>query len=86
MEYHEQVQSKVVEMLSGKGNQPGQPITPETHLINDLGFDSLEVVEFMMKIEDEFGITVPDEEAQKLMTVKLIVGAIVERTEQKSAP
>ncbi|MCL2338728.1 MAG: acyl carrier protein [Proteobacteria bacterium] len=44
-------------------------ITEGASFVNDLGADSLDVVEFVMEIESKFGITIPDEEAGKLVTV-----------------
>ncbi|MDR1207505.1 MAG: acyl carrier protein [Rickettsiales bacterium] len=44
-------------------------ITETASFVNDLGADSLDVVEFVMEIESKFGITIPDEEAGKLVTV-----------------
>lgn len=44
-------------------------LTPEAHFIDDLGADSLDTVEMVMEIEDEFGIEVPDEDAEKMGTV-----------------
>ena len=48
-------------------------ITPETSLIDDLGADSLDVVELIMSLEDLFGITISDEDAAQLHTVSRIV-------------
>ncbi len=45
-------------------------ITPESSFINDLGADSLDTVELIMAMEDQFDIEIPDEEAQKISTVK----------------
>ena len=55
-----------------------ETITMDTNLIDDLGADSLDVVELIMSLEDSFGITISDEDAAKLATV----GAIVEYLER----
>ena len=48
-------------------------ITRDTNLVDDLGADSLDVVELIMSIEDEFGVSISDEEAANLVTVQRIV-------------
>jgi acyl carrier protein len=53
-------------------------ITPDTHLFDDLGADSLDVVELIMSLEDEYGITIPDDAAADLVTV----GKIAEHLEK----
>ncbi len=55
-----------------------ETITMDTNLIDDLGADSLDVVELIMSLEDSFGITISDDDAAKLSTV----GAIVEYLER----
>lgn len=45
-------------------------MTPEANFIDDLGLDSLDVVELVMAIEDEFGVEIPDEDAEKFNTVQ----------------
>lgn len=50
-----------------------ESISLETNLIDDLGADSLDVVELIMSLEDIFGITISDEEASQLVTVRRIV-------------
>lgn len=47
-------------------------ITPDTDILDDLGADSLDVVELLMTIEDTYGITVPDDEVQNLRTIRLM--------------
>jgi acyl carrier protein len=61
----EQVKQIICEKLSVKPEQ----ITPATSFINDLGADSLDTVELVMEFEDKFGMQIPDEEAEKLLTV-----------------
>ena len=48
-------------------------ITMDTNLIDDIGADSLDVVELIMSLEDEFGIAISDEDAAELYTVRRIV-------------
>jgi acyl carrier protein len=45
-------------------------VTPTAHFIDDLGADSLDIVELVMAMEEEFEIEIPDEDAEKLQTVK----------------
>ncbi|NLD18923.1 MAG: acyl carrier protein [Clostridiales bacterium] len=54
-------------------------IEMETHLMKDLEADSLDAVEIIMAIEEEFGIEVPDEDAEKFQTVSDIVSYVVEK-------
>ncbi len=46
-----------------------EDIKPETHFINDLGADSLDLVEFTMALEKEFNITIPDDDIEQLITI-----------------
>ena len=54
-------------------------ITMESNIVQDLGADSLDMVELLMSLEDNFGITVPDEAANELVTVGAIVKYIEEQ-------
>ena len=54
-------------------------ITMESNIVQDLGADSLDMVELLMSLEDNFGITVPDEKANELVTVGAIVKYIEEQ-------
>ena len=53
---------------SNSGSSKEQ-ITPETSFVNDLGADSLDVVELVMELEEEFDINIPDDAAEKIQTV-----------------
>jgi acyl carrier protein len=47
-----------------------EKVTPEASFVDDLGADSLDVVELVMAFEEEFGVEIPDEAAEKIATVK----------------
>lgn len=56
-------------------------VTPEARFREDLGADSLDLVELIMEFEEQFGATIPDEDAQKITTV----GQVVDYVEQRMA-
>ncbi len=60
---------KVKKIVAEKLSVPEEKVTETASFVNDLGADSLDVVEFVMEVEKEFDITIPDEEAAKLNTV-----------------
>ena len=64
---------KVQEALAQQFDMDPQAITMDTNLIDDIGADSLDVVELIMSLEDEFGIAISDEDAAQLYTVRRIV-------------
>ena len=53
-------------------------VTPEAKFIDDLGADSLDTVELVMALEEEFGIEIPDEDAEKIATVRDAINYIQE--------
>ena len=56
-------------MLADALNIPVEKVTPDAKIVDDLGADSLDVVELLSQLEDEFGIVIPDDEVEKLVTV-----------------
>lgn len=60
---------KVKEIVCDKLGVDASRVTEAASFVNDLGADSLDVVEFVMEVEKEFKITIPDDEATKLTTV-----------------
>lgn len=67
---------KVKKLIAKQLNIKEDAITPDSKLIEDLNADSLDTVEMLMILEDEFGIVIPDEEAVNLKTVESIVNLI----------
>lgn len=65
----EEVQSKLKEIVMDRLNAEEYQIKPEASFVEDLGADSLDIVELIMGIEEEFDIEIPDEDAEKLTTV-----------------
>ena len=64
---------KIREALAQQFEMDPENITMDTNLIDDLGADSLDVVELIMSLEDEFGIAISDKDAAQLYTVGRIV-------------
>ena len=67
---------KVQAMLAEALNLSPEKVTPDAKIVDDLGADSLDTVELLMAFEEEFGISIPDEEAMKMKTIKDIVDLI----------
>jgi len=74
-EITERVKAIIVEQL-GVGVEE---VTPEASFIEDLGADSLDIVELIMALEEEYDIEIPDEDAEKIQTVKDVIAYIEER-------
>ena len=68
---------KVREALAKQFEMDPESITIDTDLIDDLGADSLDVVELIMSLEDDFDIRISDEDAAELRTVRRIVDYLV---------
>ncbi|MGC9502876.1 acyl carrier protein [Baaleninema sp.] len=73
----EKVKSIVAEQLE---IDDSDSIKPESHFANDLGADSLDVVELVMALEEEFDIEIPDEDAEKMETIQAAVDYLCEKS------
>ena len=67
---------KVKEVIIDKLGVEEDKIVPDASFVDDLGADSLDTVELIMQLEEEFGIEIPDEDAEKMTTVKSVVDFI----------
>jgi acyl carrier protein len=77
------IESKVIEIVSEQMGVDKSEITRETSFINDLNADSLDTVELVMEFEDEFDMSIPDEEAEKIQTVGAAIDYIVGIVKEK---
>jgi acyl carrier protein len=79
MAVEEKVKSIIAEQLGVKAEE----VTPEASFVDDLGADSLDTVELVMAFEEEFGIEIPDEDAEKITTVGEAIKYIDDKTVNK---
>ena len=75
------VQDKITEIIVEQLGVKPEEVIPEASFVDDLGADSLDTVELVMALEEEFGCEIPDEDAEKIQTV----GDAIKYIEEKSA-
>ena len=66
----EAIEDRVIEIICEQLNTKPEEVKLEASFIDDLGADSLDIVELVMAMEDAFSMDIPDEEAEKIQTVK----------------
>ncbi len=67
------MEEKVIKLVSDATKIDIAKINIETSFVDDLNLDSLDIVELMMKMEDEFGVEIPEEDAEGLKSIKDVV-------------
>ena len=77
------IETRVKEIIVERLGVDPAEITPQSHFINDLGADSLDTVELVMAFEEDFGMEIPDEEAEKITTVGQAIDYIKSHQAQK---
>ena len=65
--------TKIVETIAAQLGKKVENIKPEHRIMEDLGADSLDIIELLMTLEDSYGVTIPDDDAMGLRTVEAIV-------------
>ncbi|NOS81364.1 MAG: acyl carrier protein [Nitrospira sp.] len=73
------VDERVKKIISEQLGVEEDEVTPEASFVEDLGADSLDTVELVMALEEEFGIEIPDEDAEKILTVGKALDYIKEK-------
>lgn len=66
---HDEILVKVKEVIVDQLSVEEDDVTPDASFFDDLGADSLDIVELVMALEDSFGISIPDEDAESIKTV-----------------
>lgn len=75
---HDEIYDKVKSVIVDQLNVDEDDVTEDATFVDDLGADSLDIVELVMALEEEFGISIPDEQAEKIKTVGDAVSYIAE--------
>jgi len=78
-----EIEAKVKKIVAEQMGVSESEITRETSFVNDLNADSLDTVELVMEFEDEFEMSIPDEEAEKIQTVGMAIDYIMAHLEKK---
>ena len=73
------IEEKVIDIIVDKLGVERSEVTPEAVFVDDLGADSLDLVELIMAMEEEFGMEIADEEAEKLRTVQDVISFVSSR-------
>ncbi len=79
-----EVLAKVKDMIASQLGKSEDEITPDSSFIEDLGADSLDLVELIMSMEDEFGLEISDEDAENIITVQDAISFICDSLESAS--
>ena len=72
------LERRVIEIIVEQLGVSEEEVTPEASFIDDLGADSLDLVELIMAMEEEFGLEISDEDAEKIQTVQDVINYITE--------
>ncbi|MCR9120474.1 MAG: acyl carrier protein [bacterium] len=77
------IQDRVIDIVAEQLGVEKEKVSRETSFVNDLGADSLDTVELVMELEEEFDITIPDDVAEKIQTVGQAI-EFIEKAQQQS--
>jgi acyl carrier protein len=74
------VEDKIKEIIIEQLGVSAEEVVPEASFIDDLGADSLDIVELVMAIEEEFGLEIPDEDAERMQSIGDAISYVEEKT------
>ena len=75
-----EIKQKVISLIAEQLGKSENEVTPDSQFIEDLGADSLDLVELIMSMEDEFGVEIADEDAEKILKVSDAVDYVVKNS------
>lgn len=78
MSEEKNIEARIKQIIQDQLNVPQEKITPEAKFLEDLGADSLDTVELVMAVEEEFNVEIPDDKAEQLQSV----GAVIQYVEE----
>jgi acyl carrier protein len=78
------IEERVKKIIAEQLDVDESKLVPEASFVEDLGADSLDTVELVMALEEQFGTEIPDEDAQKIITVKDAIDYVASRTVEQS--
>ena len=73
------MQTELIQIISERLNVSADSVTPQASFVDDLGADSLDVVELMMTLEEKYNLEIPDDDAEKIKTVQDAISYIDSR-------
>lgn len=74
-------EKKIIQIIAEQLGVNEDEVIPEAGLIDEMGADSLDIVELVMAMEEEFEMEIPDEDAEKIVTVQDIIDYVKKRTQ-----
>ncbi|ATX79286.1 acyl carrier protein [Mariprofundus aestuarium] len=76
-----EIEAKIIKIVSDQLNVDEEEINPDSSFVDDLGADSLDTVELVMAFEEEFGVEIPDEDAEGIQSVQNAIDYIAAKAE-----
>jgi len=76
-----EIEAKIIKIVADQLNVDESEINADSSFVDDLGADSLDTVELVMAFEEEFGVEIPDEDAEKIQTVQNAIDYIAAKSE-----
>jgi len=76
-----EIEAKIIKIVSDQLNVDESEISPDSSFVDDLGADSLDTVELVMAFEEEFGVEIPDEDAEGILSVQNAIDYIAAKAD-----